>query len=149
VIASKSVDHGKAEDRFSLLCLNRAIWSHVALAGEYKSWNHRVDPNRWYSLSETTRLQEIDNYGKPDERTLPQNEGTGYIWRVESIIRAQQRDGGVFVEIEAMALSRDIPPALRWMADPIIRRVSRNAFTAFLRKTEAAALRTALTARRN
>jgi hypothetical protein len=139
VIASNAIDRGNGEDRLSLLCLNRALWSRVALTGDYQASHFRVDAKRWYSISETTRLQQIDNYGQPDERILPQDVGTGYIWRLQSIVRAQ-RDGGAYVEIEAIALSRDIPSTLRWMVDPIIRRVSRNAFTAFLRGTEAATL---------
>ena len=33
-------------------------------------------------------------------------------------------DGGVYVETEAMELSRDIPAARRWMVGPIVRRVA-------------------------
>ena len=43
-------------------------------------------------------------------------------------------DGGVYVEMETMALSRDIPAALRWMVDPIVQRVAKSAMTTSLRQ---------------
>ena len=71
-------------------------------------------------------MQEIRHYGRPDEQELPPNQGSGYIWRLYSLARFEERDGGVYIELEAIALSRDIPVGLRWMVDPIVRRVSRN-----------------------
>jgi hypothetical protein len=42
----------------------------------------------------------------------------------------------VYVELEAIALSRDIPLAVRFVADPIVRRVSRNSLLISLQQTE-------------
>jgi hypothetical protein len=66
---------------------------------------------------------------------LPQDHGTGIIWRLYSIARYQERDGGVYVELEAIALSRDIPGALRWLVEPIVRRVSRSSLVLSLQET--------------
>jgi hypothetical protein len=55
-----------------------------------------------------------------------------------SVSRFEERDGGVYVEVEAMALSRDIPAALRVFAEPIVRRVSRDSLLTALRQTEKA-----------
>jgi len=44
----------------------------------------------------------------------------------------------VYIEIEAMAQSREIPAALRFVADPTVRRVSRNSLLASLQQTEEA-----------
>ena len=65
-------------------------------------------------------------------RLAPEAEGhgTGIIWRLYSITRYQERDGGVYVELEAIALSRDIPGGLRWIVEPIVRRVSRSSLVA-------------------
>ena len=67
--------------------------------------------------------------------TLPQDHGTGIIWRLNSIARYQERDGGVYVELEAIALSRDIPGGLRWLVEPIVRRVSRSSLVVSLQET--------------
>ena len=44
----------------------------------------------------------------------------------------------MYVELEAMALSRDIPGAFRWAADPIVRRVSKNSLLTSLRQMQEA-----------
>jgi hypothetical protein len=56
----------------------------------------------------------------------------------------EERDGGVYIELEAMVLSRDIPAALRWVVDPIVRRVSRSSLETSLQQT-ADAVRTSVT----
>jgi len=89
-----------------------------------------------YSITETTRIQEIADYGTPSQHTSPQNEGTGLIWRLFSIARFEERDGGVYIELEAIALSRDIPSSLRWLVEPIVRRISRSSLATSLRQTQ-------------
>jgi hypothetical protein len=49
-------------------------------------------------------------------------------------------DGGVYIELEAIALSRDIPFSLRWLIDPIFRRISRSSLVISLQQTEDAVL---------
>jgi len=58
--------------------------------------------------------------------------GTGLIWRLSSITRLEERDGGVYAELEALGLSRDIPSALRLFVTPIVRRVSRDSLATSL-----------------
>jgi hypothetical protein len=55
-----------------------------------------------------------------------------------SIIRLEQNDGGVYVEMEAIALSREIPGAVRLIVDPIVRRVSHNSILTSIQQTEEA-----------
>ena len=125
-------------DRFSLILMNRSMLQHNALDSDYQSNYVRVDARRWYSVSRTTRMQEIADYGQPDERELPAGTGSGYIWRLYSITRFEERDGGVYVEVDAMALSRDIPASVRWLADPIVRRISKGSLVTSLRQTQEA-----------
>jgi hypothetical protein len=42
----------------------------------------------------------------------------------------------VYIELEAIALSRDIPAALRWAVEPIVRRVSRSSLDTSLQQTK-------------
>ena len=41
----------------------------------------------------------------------------------------------MYVEVEAIALSRDIPVSLRWLVDPIVRRISRSSLVTSLQQT--------------
>jgi hypothetical protein len=69
---------------------------------------------------------------------MPEGQGGGYVWKLFSIGRLAQRDGGVYIEPEAIALSRDIPAALRFIVEPIVRGVSRSALLTSLTQTEEA-----------
>jgi hypothetical protein len=118
--------------------LNKSLFAKTALASEWNDRYIRVDDQRWYSIAYSTRVEEIEEYGSPGERKLPLNEGSGYIWRLYSFSKFEQRGDGVYVELEVIALSRDIPGALRWLIDPIVRRVSRGSLLTSLIETRAA-----------
>ncbi len=138
VIDSKSLGTAGPCDKYSMLLLNKELVASTALEGEYEACYHRLDDRRWYSTAYTTHIQEIQHYGQPGEQVLPSDQGSGYIWRLYSFARFEQRDGGVYVELEVIVLSRDIPVAVRWMVNPILRRVSKNAMLTSLRQMEEA-----------
>ncbi len=138
VTDSKMLGQSGNEYRFSMRMMNQSLFSKSALYGEYAEDYYRTSDTRWYSIAYSTRIQQIDDFGQSGEHLLPPDEGSGYIWRVYSISRYQQRDGGVYVEVELIALSRDIPASIRWFVNPIVRRISRNALITSLEKTRAA-----------
>jgi len=138
VIDSKTIASEGLEDHFSIVLMNKTFVSKKALDTDCESTYFRVGERRWYSISHTTRIQEVDNYGTPEQHMFPQDVGTGLIWRLHSITRFEERDGGVYVELEAMALSRDIPASLRWLIAPIVRRASRSSLITSLEQTQGA-----------
>lgn len=138
VLDSKTISMGPLEDRFSILLMNRSVVLKTAIDGDYKSTTYRVDRHRAYAITQSTRIREVNNYGLPNAKTLPEDQGSGLIWRLFSISRYEERDGGVYMEIKAMALSRDIPFALRWFVEPIVRRLSRSSLTTSLQQTQEA-----------
>jgi len=138
VVASKELNHDRSQDRFSMLLANRSLFATTVLDGDYESSYVRVDNRRWYSTSEARRIQEIENYGTPGQQILPEGAGTGLIWRMFSITRFEERASGVYIELEVIALSRDIPSSLRWVAAPIVRHVARHALLTSLEQTREA-----------
>lgn len=136
VIESKTIARNGLEDRFSMMLMNKAFFLKTAIDADYHATNVRLDEHRFYSVSRTTRVQEVEGLGEPGEHRAPEGAGGGYIWKLLSIARFEQRDGGVYLELEAIALSREIPVAVRLVADPIVRRVSRNSLLISLRQTE-------------
>ncbi len=138
VVNARLLDTAESEDRFSLVLMNKSFFAKSALDSDYRSTFIRRDAHRWYSVSETTRVQEIAEFGSPSQYALPEGHGVGIIWRLYSIARYEERDGGVYIELEAIALSRDIPAALRWMVEPIVRRVSRSSLATSLEQTATA-----------
>jgi hypothetical protein len=136
VIESKMVTRNDLTDRFFMLVMNKTFLLDTALAADYKATNVRLDNDRFYSVAETTRIQEIAEYGHPGAHKIPEGEGTGFIWKLFDITRLEQCKGGVYVEIETVALSRDIPAAMRLVVDPIVRRMAHNSLLTFIQLTE-------------
>jgi hypothetical protein len=136
VIDASAIATSESEDRFSMVLMNKSVILKTALDSDYRSSYFRVNDQRWYSISEATRIQEIAGYGTDSQHTLPEDQGRGLIWRIYSITRFEERDGGVYVEVEAIVLSRDIPVMLRWMVAPIVRRLSRDSLFTSLRQTQ-------------
>ena len=118
--------------------VNKEVVAQTALDMENETCYFRTDERRWYSITHTTRVREIEHYGQANEQELLPNQGSGYVWRLYSVARFEQRDGGTYVEVEAIALSRDVPIGLRWLVNPVVRRVSRNSMVVSLEQTRAA-----------
>ena len=135
VVNSKTISQGPLQDRFLFLAVNQALLVRTALETECQSVYTKIDDKRWYAKTSSVRIQEIEDYGRSNEHRLPVGEGGGYLWRMASIARFAERDGGVYFELEVMALSREVPASLRFFIDPIVRRVSRNSLFESLRQT--------------
>jgi hypothetical protein len=135
VIDSKLLYSLGSERKFSMVMMQRVLSVTAAVDGEYQSSCSQVDAQRWYCISYSTRLQEIKNFSQANEQELPPDQGNGYVWRLYSITRFQQQDGGVYAEVEAIGLSRDIPAEIRWLVKPIVERLSRNAVALTLEQT--------------
>jgi hypothetical protein len=125
-----------SNDQFSMVLMKRLQFRKVALDADYAIHYVRVDARRLYSVARTTRIQEIAAFGEPDQHLLPRDEGTGLIWRLYTVTRFEERDGGLYLEIEAIALSRDIPSGWRFLVEPVVRHKSREALVTAIRQTE-------------
>jgi len=65
----------------------------------------------------------VENVGSRDERVLQPDGGHGFLWRLYSYWRFEQRDTGVIVECRAISLTRDVPFGLGWAIEPIIQKL--------------------------
>ena len=138
VVYAKRIATSESKDQFSMVLMNKSAISKTALDADFQTVYTKIDDRRLLSVSDATRIQEIAEYDTPSQHTLPENHGMGLIWRVHSTTHFEERDGGVYIEVETIALSRDIPTVLRWVVDPIVRRVSRASLATSLQQTEAA-----------
>ena len=138
VVRSKQLSDAAGEDRFSLLLMNKGA-AKMAVDAEFTS-SYSRSGNRAWRIARATHLREIDNYGQRGERTLPEDQGAGYVWRFYSIFRMEEREGGVYLETELVALSRDVPASIEWLIAPMIRHVAKNALSAMLEDTRNAVI---------
>jgi hypothetical protein len=135
VVVSRAISLSEQTQEFYMVWQKRVLLLNVAIEGRYRSRDVSLGAGRGYTISDSTRLQQIEDYGAPGERRLLEGAGSGFIWRVHSIARYEERDGGVYLEIEAFALTRDIPASLRWLVVPIVTRVSVDSISTCLRET--------------
>jgi hypothetical protein len=128
------------DDNYSMLLVQKVLFVTAAVQGEYQTQYTQIDAKHWYSISQSTRLQAVEGFGQADMRVLPADRGPGYVWRLFSFTRFEESDGGVYVEVEAMALSRDVPAVLRWLVDPVVDHMPRDSVRETLEKTRNAVL---------
>jgi hypothetical protein len=86
----------------------------------------RLDASRAYDVSMSTEILEVKNAGRPNEQHLPAGRDSGYLWRAAALTRFVEADGGVYMEMETIGLSRPYPPMLGWLIEPIARRIGRR-----------------------
>ncbi len=80
-----------------------------------------LSPTRLLSRSVATRIAEVKDAGQPGERELDPRKETSIVWRLNTYWRLEEKDGGVYVECEAISLTRAAPRGLRWILNPVIR----------------------------
>ena len=97
-----------------------------------------VDPMRWMCHSRTTRISEVENPGTPDERALQPDTGYGFLWRLYSYWRFEERDAGVVVECRAISLTRNVPFGLGWAIEPVIQKLPKESLINTLEATRRA-----------
>jgi hypothetical protein len=99
-----------------------------------------VDATHWHSRSTATRIAEVADADKPGEREKPIGHDGGFLWRLDSWWRFEERDGGVYVECESVSLTRDIPTGLGWLIKPFITDIPKESLQMTLGSTRLALL---------
>lgn len=97
-----------------------------------------VDQSRAYSRSYSTRIAEVEYADRPNEREKPIGKDRGFLWRLYSYWRFQERDGGVYVQLESIALSRNVPSLLAWLVNPLLKSIPREYLSRLLTSTRIA-----------
>ena len=127
--------------KLNVLAVQKAFSVTAAVDTDEEIQITRPGPNRVCITASSSRIQEIANYGKPNEHTFPEDRRPGYVWRALIVQRLEQRDGGVYVELETMSLSRGIPIEVRWLIKPLTDELPRKMMTDILDETRAAVQR--------
>ena len=93
---------------------------------------------RGWSASRSMGIQEMAGVGTERERALTGGEEHGFLWRLNTYWRCEERDGGVYVRVETVSLSRAIPRGLGWAVGPFVESVPRESVEFTLRRTVSA-----------
>ena len=93
----------------------------------------RLDAQHGYSISRSTRIAEIASPGTSAEHALNDNEEHGFLWGLNSAWCYEERDGGLYLQIEAVSLTRSIPRGLGWMIGRYVESIPRESLEFTLR----------------
>ncbi|HEX9255399.1 MAG TPA: hypothetical protein VF938_07630 [Candidatus Angelobacter sp.] len=119
VSASRTLAHN-GDDFKMFLRLHQKKFTTVDFNTTYDVHWGSVDPTKVYSNSISTRIAEVKDPDKPDGDELPVGTGHGYLWRLNTYWRFEEKDGGVYLQCEALSLTRDMPTGLGWLLKPLV-----------------------------
>jgi hypothetical protein len=140
VVDSKTLEHDGSHFKVYMRLLKKQVIT-VVLNTTHDVRYVPVDKTRWYSRSYSSRIAEVEDAGKKTERELTPGKDHGFLWRLNSYWRFEERDGGVYVECQAVSLTRDVPTGLGWLINPIIRSLPRQSLENTLRSAQKAGAR--------
>jgi len=137
VIDSKLLHHDGNDFQIFLRLLKKKIIT-VVLDTRHEVHYRAFGKSRWECRSYTTQICEVEDPGTPNEKILPPDTGYGFLWRLYSYWRFEERDAGVHLECRAISLTRDIPFGLGWAIQPIIQQLPQESLADTLAKTRLA-----------
>ncbi len=140
VMRSKILRHDGNDFTIELRLYKKKVITTV-LDTEHEVHYTFVDSTHAWSRSRTTRIQEVDNAGEKDERLQPAGHDRGFLWRMNTYWRFEEKDGGTYVECQSVSLTRDIPTGLGWLIGPYVTSVPRESLTFTLATTRSAVLK--------
>jgi hypothetical protein len=100
----------------------------------------RIESDRASSTAAAECIRQVEHAGERNETRLRPGTGSGYIWRADALSKYLARDGGVYVELDALGLSRGYPPLLGWLVEPVARRLGRESAAESVNQLRAAVI---------
>ncbi|HEY1471431.1 MAG TPA: hypothetical protein VGF61_20500 [Candidatus Acidoferrum sp.] len=112
----------------------------VVLDTEHDVNYFRDSQTRAHSRSSAIRIAEVENPDSPNEKEKTPGEDQGFLWKMETWWRLQEKDGGVYVQNQVVSLTRDLPTGLGWLIEPFITSIPKESLKFTLNATRKAAL---------
>ena len=140
VMRSKILRHDGNDFTIELRLYKKKVIATI-LDTEHEVHYALVDATHAWSRSRTTRIQEVDNAGESSERLELAGHDRGFLWRMNTYWRFEEKDGGTYVECQSISLTRDIPTGLGWLIGPYVNSVPRESLTFTLATTRSAVLK--------
>lgn len=110
----------------------------VVLDTEYDVHYTFLDASHAFSRSYSTRIAEVVDAGEAGERDMPVGDDHGFLWRLYSYWRFYKSDDGVYVQCNAVSLTRDVPSGLGWLVRPFIETIPEDSLRFTLEATRKA-----------
>lgn len=101
----------------------------VTLDSTYDVSFGRLDTTLGYSTSRSLRISEVN---------APAGALNGLLWRLNTYWGYEERDGGLYIQIESVSLTRSIPSGLAWAVGPYVERIPHESLEFTLRSASVA-----------
>ena len=143
---SALIEHRGNESKIYLQLFYKSLVT-VALNAHFEVSDKQFVATRRQSACRSTSIAELANLGKPDEYERPPGDDHGYLWRLYSYWRFEEKDGGVYVQNESVALSRSVPAIFAWLVNPLVKSIPRDILIHLLTATRNAVTKSGTSAR--
>jgi hypothetical protein len=110
----------------------------VVMDTDYDVSFGQLDAGHRYSVSRSTHITEIDSPGTAKEHVLGAREEHGFLWRLNTYWSCEERDDGLYLQVESVSLTRAIPIGLGWAVRPFVESVPRDSIEFTLQAVRAA-----------
>jgi hypothetical protein len=140
---AKLIERNGDESKICIQLYNKSIVT-VVLNDYSDVIETRIGSTRIQSISRSTRIAEVQDPGGPNEHERTDGNDHGYMWRLYSYWRIEEKDGGVYVQNESITLSRTVPPLLAWLVNPLTKSIPRDVLSHLLTNTQNAVMKTRL-----
>jgi hypothetical protein len=95
-------------------------------------------PTRTAIRACSTRVADVEDYGKPGEHELRPADSPGYLWELCTWWHIEEKNGGTYIQVEAIELSRTVPFGFSWLINPLISNVPKTFLSHLLNATKKA-----------
>ena len=85
-----------------------------------------MDATHCHSRSYATRIQEVTDADEPTETQKPVGQDNGFLWRLNSYWKFEQKDGGIYIECESISLTRSIPLIVSPIIKPFVTEIPKE-----------------------
>jgi hypothetical protein len=126
VVSAKVLTHASEDEYQARMRVKQKHVLTVVMDTDYDISFGKLDAQQGYSLARSTRIAEIESPGTAKERALGPEGEHGFLWRMNSYWSYEERDGGLYMQIETVSMTRSIPRGLGWAIGPFVQSVPRE-----------------------
>jgi hypothetical protein len=105
----------------------------VVMDTTYDIHYEQLDARHGYSISRSTKIDEIEGAGTSAEQLVDRAENHGFLWRLNTYWSYEEQDGGLYLQVEAVSLTRSVPRGLGWAIGPYVQSIPRESLEFTLR----------------
>lgn len=117
---------------------NQNVVITVVVDVYFDNYTSSPDSTHAESMTHSTKIAEVVNPGSSNEYELSEANSHGYLWRLYTYWRLEEKDGGVYVQSESIALSRSLPRVIALFVNPFVKDLPRQNLSSLLIDTRTA-----------